>query len=76
VAGEREFPVDLDSPAHPRAAEYARAWFARLAEGFTDQLEPGDQATLAALLAGDGALSPVDLHIRGARTVTLARRPR
>jgi SAM-dependent methyltransferase len=78
VAGEREFPVDLDPPAHPRALEYARAWFARLAEGFTEQLEPGDRATLAALLAddGDGALSPADLHIHGTRTVTLARRPR
>ena len=76
VAGEREFPVDLDPPAHPRAAEYARAWFARLSEGLADQLEPADQATLTALLAGDGPLSPADLRIRGTRTVTLARRPR
>ncbi len=79
VAGEREFPVDLDPPAHPRATEYASAWFTRLAEGFTGQLEPGDQATLAALLAGDGpgALpGPGGLRIRGVRTVTLARRPR
>ncbi|MDX6340526.1 MAG: hypothetical protein QOH87_664 [Trebonia sp.] len=82
VTGEREFPIDLDPPKHPRAAEYARAWFTRLAQGFTDQLEPGDQATLTALLAedGPGALSHGlshrgDLHIRGARTITLARRP-
>ena len=54
MAGERDFPIDLDPQAHPRAAEYARAWFARLADGFTDQLEPADQATLAALLAEDG----------------------
>jgi SAM-dependent methyltransferase len=74
VAGEREFPIDLDPPAHPRAAEYARAWFARLADGFTDQLEPADQATLAALLAGDGLSQGAGLRIRGARTVTLARR--
>ena len=74
VTGEREFPVDLDPPAHPRAAEYARAWFARLADGFTDQLEPADQATLAALLAGDGFSPGVRLRIRGTRTVTLARR--
>jgi SAM-dependent methyltransferase len=74
VAGEREFPIDLDPPAHPRAAEYARAWFARLADGFTDQLEPADQATLAALLAGDGLSRGAGLRIRGTRTVTLARR--
>jgi SAM-dependent methyltransferase len=74
VAGEREFPIDLDPPAHPRAPEYARAWFARLADGFTDQLEPADQATLAALLAGDGLPQGGGLRIRGTRTVTLARR--
>jgi SAM-dependent methyltransferase len=78
VAGEREFPIDLDPPAHPRAAEYARAWFARLADGFTDRLEPADQATLAALLAGDGLSRGLShgggLRIRGSRTVTLARR--
>jgi hypothetical protein len=78
VLDERRFPIDLDPPAHPRAAEYARAWFTRLAEGFTGELVPDDQAALAALLAedGPGALSdPADLHIRGIRTVTLARRP-
>jgi SAM-dependent methyltransferase len=78
VADEREFPIDLNPPAHPRAAEYARAWFARLADGFTDQLEPADQATLAALLAGDGLSRGLShgggLRIRGTRTVTLARR--
>ena len=78
VTGERQFPVDLDPPAHPRAVDYARAWYARLSEGLTDQLEPRDQATLTALLAedGPGALThPGDLHIRGTRTVTIARRP-
>lgn len=76
VAGEREFPVDLDPPTHPRAAEYARAWFARLSQGLADRLEPADQAALAALLDGGRPLSPADLRIRGVRTVTLARRPR
>jgi SAM-dependent methyltransferase len=79
VIDEREFPIDLDPPTHPRAAEYARAWFTRLADGLTDQLEPDDQATLAALLA-EGALSAGlrhggGLRIRGTRTVTVARRP-
>ena len=78
VIGERQFPVDLNPPTHPRAAEYARAWFTRLSHGFTDQLEPDDQATLTALLdsGGPGPLSHrVDLHIRGTRTITLARHP-
>lgn len=69
--------VDVDPPAHPRAAEYARAWFSRLSEGFADQIDPDDQATLVALLAdkGPGPVSdPARLHIRGIRTVTLARR--
>ena len=77
VIGERQFPIDLDPPAHPRAAEYARAWFTRLSEGFADRLEPDDQATLTALLAGHGpgtVSDPAELHIRGTRTVTLARR--
>jgi SAM-dependent methyltransferase len=78
VTGERQFPIDLDPPTHPRAAEYARAWFVRLSHGLTDRLDPEDQATLAALLAedGPGAMSRrADLRIRGIRTVTLARRP-
>ena len=78
VIDERAFPIDLDPPTHPRAAEYARAWFARLSHGHTDQLEPDDEATLTALLAEDGPWSlsrRADLHIHGTRTVTLARRP-
>ena len=75
VTDEREFTIDLDPPTHPRAAEYARAWFTRLADGLGDQLEPGDRATLATLLAADGPLSNgVDLRIHGTRTVTRARR--
>jgi SAM-dependent methyltransferase len=81
VIDERQFPIDLDPPTHPRAAEYARAWFTRLSEGFADQLDPDDQATLTALLAalparpGSGTVpDPAQLHIRGIRTVTLARR--
>ena len=73
VIDERQFPIDLDPPAHPRAAEYARAWFTRLSAGFDGELEPRDQAALAELIAGPG---PLALHIRGTRTVTLARRPR
>ncbi len=75
---ERAFVIDLDPPQHPEAAQYARAWFARLSEGFADHLEPDDRATLAALLDEHDERCPLDrttLHIRGTRTVTLARRP-
>jgi SAM-dependent methyltransferase len=78
VVDERDFVIDLDPPRHPGAARYARAWFARLSDGFADRLEPDDRATLAALLDEPGQRGPLErtkLHIRGTRTVTLARRP-
>jgi SAM-dependent methyltransferase len=77
VSAERDFPIDLDPPSHPRAGQYARAWFTRLAQGLGDSLEPEDRATLAALLEDDGPQSLLhrkDLHIHGIRTVTLGRR--
>jgi ubiquinone/menaquinone biosynthesis C-methylase UbiE len=77
VITEREFPIDLDPPAHPDAPRYARAWFERLSHRFTDMLEPGDQATLAALLDADGPHSLLradNLRIHGSRIVTLATR--
>jgi ubiquinone/menaquinone biosynthesis C-methylase UbiE len=77
VTAERAFPIDLDPPAHPDAGRYAQAWFARLSHGFADRIEPGDRATLAALLDSRGPHSLLhrgDLHIRGTRIVTLARR--
>jgi SAM-dependent methyltransferase len=73
VTAERDFPIDLNPPSHPRSADYARAWFTRLSAGLGERLEPADQATLKALLDEDG-LRPDGLHIRGIRTVTLARR--
>jgi SAM-dependent methyltransferase len=77
VVAERDFVVDQDPPTHPSAGRYARAWFARLSEGLADRLEPDDQATLAALLdSGDprSLANRTDLHIRGGRTITIARR--
>ena len=77
VTAERVFPIDLDPPAHPDAGRYAQAWFARLSQGFADRLEPGDRATLAALLESRGPHSLLhrgDLHIRGTRIVTIATR--
>jgi SAM-dependent methyltransferase len=77
VVVEQDFRVDLDPPTDPRAGRYARAWFARLSDGLADRLEPDDQATLAALLEEDSPRSlanRTDLHIRGGRTITIARR--
>jgi SAM-dependent methyltransferase len=75
VIDERDFAIDLNPPAHPDAPRYARGWFERLSQRFTGVLEPGDQATLAALLDADGPhslLRAANLHIRGSRIVTLA----
>jgi SAM-dependent methyltransferase len=77
VVAEQDFRVDLDPPTHPSAGRYARAWFARLSDGLADRLEPDDQATLAALLDSGSPRSlanRTDLHIRGGRTITIARR--
>lgn len=77
VVAERDFPIDQDPPTHPDAARYARAWFARLSEGLADRLEPGDRATLAELLDENSprsVLQRANLHIRGIRTITVARR--
>jgi SAM-dependent methyltransferase len=77
VTAEREFAIDLDHPDHPRAGAYARGWFTRLSFGLTDRLEPADKAVLAELLDDHGPhalLRRTDLHIRGSRIVTLARK--
>jgi SAM-dependent methyltransferase len=77
VVAERDFPIDLDPPSHPDAPRYARAWFARLSEGLADRLEPDDHATLSELLDENSprsVLHRANLHIRGTRTITLARR--
>ncbi len=77
VIAERDFPIDLNPPSHPLAPRYARAWFERLSHGLDGRLEPGDRATLAALLDEDdprSVLHRTDLHIRGIRSVTIARR--
>jgi SAM-dependent methyltransferase len=77
VVAERDFPIDLDPPVHPDATRYASAWFARLSEGLADRLEPGDRATLAELLDEHSPRSVLhrdNLHIRGVRTITIARR--
>jgi SAM-dependent methyltransferase len=77
VIAERDFPIDLNPPTHPRATRYAQAWFARLSQGLDDGLPADDRAMLAALLDESGPrslLHRTDLHIRGTRGITLARR--
>jgi SAM-dependent methyltransferase len=77
VIAERDFPIDLNRPAHPRAARYAQAWFTRLSHGLDDRLSADDRAILAALLDESGPrslLHRTNLHIRGTRSITLARR--
>jgi SAM-dependent methyltransferase len=77
VIAERDFPIDLNPPTHPRAPRYAQAWFARLSQGLDDGLPADDRAILAALLDESGPrslLHRTNLHIRGTRSITLARR--
>ncbi len=77
VVAERDFPIDLNPPSHPLATRYARAWFGRLSQGLEDQLEASDRDALADLLDEHGSrslLRRTDLHIRGVRSITLARR--
>jgi SAM-dependent methyltransferase len=79
---ERTFVIDVAPGAADAAgdavARYADLWLRRLGQHLGDRLSPADAATLAGLLDGDGPGSlhrRDDLHVRGTRTVTLARRP-
>lgn len=77
VVGQHEVVVDEPSPTHPLAGRYARGWFARLARGLDGRLAPDDASALAALLHDTGPhalLTRADLHLRGTRTLTIARR--
>jgi ubiquinone/menaquinone biosynthesis C-methylase UbiE len=77
VVGEHELAID-DPGRSPAARRYALLWLQRLRSGFADRLADDDLDTLARLTDGDGpesVLSHDDLHIRGTRTVTIARRP-
>ncbi|WP_345506450.1 class I SAM-dependent methyltransferase [Terrabacter aeriphilus] len=77
VVGQHEVVVDEPSPTHPLAGRYARAWFDRLAHGLDGRLDADDAVALAALLDDTGPhalLARADLHLRGTRTLTIARR--
>ncbi len=78
VTDERTFTVDLRPPGPAGTARYARLWLQRLRSGLSERLAPDDLAALDRLLevGGTGAVERRDdLHVRGCRTVTLARRP-
>ena len=78
VVENRTFAIDVAPPPPAAAVQYAQGWLARLRAGLADQLAASDAETLSALLDGDGPHSlarRADLHIRGFRTVTLARKP-
>lgn len=74
---ENELTID-DPGRSPAARRYALLWLRRLRSGFADRLADDDLDTLARLTADAGAESVLtrdDLHIRGTRTVTVARKP-
>lgn len=76
VFDERDFAIEQNPATHPRAGAYAECWFSRLSHRLTDVLEPDDRQTLARLLDPADPFSirrRTDLHIRGVRTITLAR---
>jgi ubiquinone/menaquinone biosynthesis C-methylase UbiE len=76
VFDERDFVIEQNPATHPRAGAYAEGWFSRLSHRLTDVLEPEDRQTLARLLDPEDPFSirrRTDLHIRGVRTITLAR---
>jgi ubiquinone/menaquinone biosynthesis C-methylase UbiE len=77
VVADRVFPIDVadDSPAVRR---YAEVWLQQLHARLGDQLDADDAHTLARLVDRDDPASVVNsgtVHIRGERTVTVARRP-
>jgi SAM-dependent methyltransferase len=77
VVGEHELAID-DPGRSPAARRYALLWLQRLRSGFADRLADDDLDALARLTEGHGpesVLTRDDLHIRGTRTVTVARRP-
>lgn len=76
VVDQHDLVIDVPSPQHPLAGPYARGWFDRLSHGLADRLDTADELTLKALLDDGGPQSLLhrpDLHLRGVRTVTLAR---
>jgi len=75
LVGERTFEIDVTEPS-PEALGYAHFWLSRLRSGGAERLVAGDARLLGDLLdEPDPGLARVRLHIRGERTVTMARKP-
>jgi hypothetical protein len=77
LLSERRVTIEQDRPPSAGTVRYAQLWLGRLRSAIAQQLADDDLATLDLLIDGDGPASlrrRGDLAIRGARTVTLARR--
>jgi len=70
VLAERDFVIDLRAVGQA-AIRYARLWLSRLARTVADELADDDRRLLAELMAAEPGRP--GLHLRGVRTVTLAR---
>lgn len=69
--------IDVRAPLTDAAVRYAQLWLGRMAAGVDGRLDPADVATLARLGTLDGITAAVgrgDVHLHGARTVTVGRR--
>jgi ubiquinone/menaquinone biosynthesis C-methylase UbiE len=78
LLSERTFAIELTAPHPPATVRYAQLWLGRMRSGLEPQLSHDDLAALDTLIDGDGPGSlphREDLHVRGSRRVTLARRP-
>ncbi|MGI8664432.1 MAG: class I SAM-dependent methyltransferase [Jatrophihabitans sp.] len=78
LLGERTLTIEQDPPHPAGTGRYAQLWLDRMRSGLAGRLAADDLAALTTLLDGTGPLSlrgRADLRLRGARTVTLARRP-
>jgi ubiquinone/menaquinone biosynthesis C-methylase UbiE len=77
LVDERVFPIDV-ADGSPAARRYAQVWLQQLGARLAEQLDADDAHTLARLVEGDDPASVLNsgsVHIRGERTVTVARRP-
>jgi hypothetical protein len=71
------FSIDV-ADGSPAARRYAQVWLQQLRARIGEQLDADDAHTLARLVDGDDPASVLNrgtVHIRGERTVTVARRP-
>jgi SAM-dependent methyltransferase len=78
VIAERTFEIDLTSPLPASAGRLAQIFLGRLRGELDSVISADDLAVLDVILTDDGPASVrhrQDLHLRGSRTLWLARRP-